>query len=160
MYIHKKFNILEKVVSLVSDEKQKRKNDFFLTITSDGILKSDKHLLLSKVDTMIPFTNLMKVKQSRVNDYIIYSITSGNSENWEINFYDNYVDAINFACGLGRARIDAQYKAPFTKDLNSYVRQDYVNEEAEKTVFHRFKSFSPPRSNCSVKMYIDGCGYF
>ena len=79
MYIHKKFNILEKVASLVSDDKQKRKNDFFITITSDGILKSDKHLLLSKVDTMIPFTNLMKVKESRVDGYITYSITSGNS---------------------------------------------------------------------------------
>ena len=110
IYIHKKFNILDKVVNLMSDDKQKRKKDYFLTITSDGILKSEHHLLLSKVDSMIPFTNLMKVKQKRIESNIIYYITSGKSEAWEINFHDNYVDAINFACGFGRARIDAKYK--------------------------------------------------
>ena len=160
MYIHKKFNVLDKVANLVSENKKKRKNDYFLTITSDGILKSDKHLLISKVDTMIPFTNLMKVKQERVDDDILYYITSGKSEAWEINFHDNYVDAINFACGLGRARIDAQYRAPFNKGLDSYARQDYVDEEKSNTVFHRFQSFAPKRTNCAVKMYNDGCGYF
>lgn len=79
MYIHKKFNVLDKVVNLVSDHTRRRKKDYFLTITSDGILKSDDHLLLSKVDTMIPFTNLMKVKQERIDDDIIYYITSGKS---------------------------------------------------------------------------------
>jgi len=49
LYIRKKFNILDKVVHLVSDTKKKRKKDFFLTITSGGILKSDNHLLFSKV---------------------------------------------------------------------------------------------------------------
>jgi len=78
---------------------------------------------------MIPFTNLMKVKSERVHDDIIYHITSGRSEDWSINFHDNYVDAINFACGLGRARIDAYYKAPYKNVQNgfkSYVREDYV----------------------------------
>lgn len=107
LYIRKPFNVLDKVKDIFTDDlkKRRRKKDFFLTITSDGILKSDDHLLLSKVDTMIPFTNLMKVSNKRKGDDIIYKITSGRSETLKLNFYDDYVAAINFACGLGKARI-------------------------------------------------------
>lgn len=64
LYIRKPFNVLDKVKGIFIDDSKKkirRKKDFFLTITSDGLLKSDDHLLLSKVDSMIPFTNLMSV---------------------------------------------------------------------------------------------------
>ena len=62
---------------------------------------------------MIPFTNLMKVSNKRKGDNIIYKITSGRSETLKLNFHDDYIAAINFACGLGKARIQSFYKAPY-----------------------------------------------
>ncbi len=64
---------------MVHDKNPKRRRKYFLTITSDGILKSDDHLLLSKVENMIPFTNLMNVRQERKGDDIVYFVASGNS---------------------------------------------------------------------------------
>ncbi len=57
----------------------------------------------------------MKVTSERSGKDIVMHITSGRSEGLKIDFHDNYVDAINFACGLGRARIDSYYKAPYNK---------------------------------------------
>lgn len=45
-----------------SDKEVKRERDYFITITSDGILKSDNHLLESRVKSMIPFTNQLNIK--------------------------------------------------------------------------------------------------
>jgi len=35
--------------------------DYFITITGDGILKSDNHLLESRIQMMIPFTNQLTI---------------------------------------------------------------------------------------------------
>ena len=35
--------------------------DYFITVTGDGILKSDSHLLESKINLMIPFTNQLTI---------------------------------------------------------------------------------------------------
>jgi hypothetical protein len=80
---------------------------------------------------MIPFTNLMKIKGIRKADNLTYSITSGRSEAWQLNFYDDYVAAINFACGLGRARIDGLYRKPYeslSTQQKKFTRADYERE--------------------------------
>ena len=76
---------------------------------------------------MIPFTNLMKIKSHRKGENLSYSITSGRSEAWEVKFHDDYVAAINFACGLGRARIDSLYRTPYKlgEQTKKYTREDY-----------------------------------
>lgn len=77
---------------------------------------------------MIPFTNLMKIKGTRKGDNMNYSITSGRSEAWELKFSDDYVAAINFACGLGRARIDGKYRTAYPSlatQQKKYTREDY-----------------------------------
>ena len=35
--------------------------DYFITITSDGILKSQNHLMESVIESMIPFTNRLSM---------------------------------------------------------------------------------------------------
>lgn len=48
-YIYKPLDIADKFVGLFTKQEKKRKKDYFITITADGILKSDDHLLLSRV---------------------------------------------------------------------------------------------------------------
>lgn len=52
-----------------------RERDYFLTIASDGILKSDNHLLESRIKQMIPFTNQLEVKLAVTpENFITYTI--------------------------------------------------------------------------------------
>jgi len=49
LYIKKPYSILDNISSLCSTQHTLRGNDYFLTITGDGILKSHDHLLLAKI---------------------------------------------------------------------------------------------------------------
>lgn len=56
MEIEKEPSLFNKFTNMFSSESKKAR-DFFITITEDGLLKSDNHLLESRITFMIPFTN-------------------------------------------------------------------------------------------------------
>lgn len=56
MEIEKEPSLFNKFTNMFSPESKKAR-DFFITITEDGLLKSDNHLLESRITFMIPFTN-------------------------------------------------------------------------------------------------------
>ncbi len=73
-------------------------------MSGDGLLISDDHLLVSKVQKMIPFTNQMKITCKLLpDDSLVYEIMSGKILGLKLNFYRDYERGINFGCGLGRA---------------------------------------------------------
>jgi len=47
-----------------------------------------------------------------------------------VNFYNDYVDAINFACGLNRARIDSKYKLPYNvfQSINETQTREFYEQ--------------------------------
>ena len=87
-----------------SDKEVKRERDYFITITSDGILKSDNHLLESRVKSMIPFTNQLNIKFTVDEEKNITLVVSACAhEQMVINLYHGYVKAINLYVGIRMA---------------------------------------------------------
>lgn len=114
--------------------------DYFLTITSDGILKSANHPMESIISSMIPFTNQLEGKASispAPQSYLSFLLTSGNHEKVDVNFYKDYTNGVNFALGMRMALLE-----------NDYASQ------------HRFESYALPRENCASVLYNDGVGYY
>lgn len=62
IFMYKQAGISNKIAGFFKTVEQQRQIDYFVTVASDGIFVSDDHLLLSKVNKMIPFTNQMKIK--------------------------------------------------------------------------------------------------
>ena len=114
--------------------------DYFITITSDGILKSDNHLMESKISSMIPFTNQLLCEPSvtkQPESHLSFKVKSCIHEEVDIHFYKDYAKALNFVLGLRMALKESSY-----------------NET------HRFESFAQMRKNCASRLYNDGAGYF
>lgn len=82
MVINKAPSIKNKIFGFFSEEAKKEKTrDYFITITSEGILKSYNHLLIDKIYHMIPFTNQMEIKRNKdADNFISYSIHSCQHE--------------------------------------------------------------------------------
>lgn len=101
-------------------------------------MKSDNHLLESRISQMIPFTNQLTVEcKTDPEGFITYIVQSCAHESMTINFYKEYTKVINFTVGLNMALQESSYSTP-----------------------HRFASFSPRRQNCASKLYNDGAGYY
>ena len=71
---------------------------------------------------MIPFTNQMEIKRTKEDKFVSYHVYSCSHEALEFAFYDDYVKAVNFGCGLEKALKESSYNKP-----------------------HRFKSFAGKR---------------
>lgn len=111
----------------------------YLTVTSDGILKSTRNLMETKIQKMIPFTNQFHFEvEAEADDDIVLTVQSCAHEHLKSNFKKNYIGAVNFYIGFKKALREAEV---FDK-----VR--------------RFTSFSKRRQNCWAKLYNDGHDYF
>lgn len=72
---------------------------------------------------MIPFTNQMKIERVADEDEnVSFKITSCNHEGVDINFYDDYVQAINFGCALGKAMKDSNFTGKNRFDSYAQIR--------------------------------------
>lgn len=84
-------------------DSNKRERDYFITITSDGILKSDNHLLESRVKSMIPFTDQLHIVCYVEGGNFSFHISACQHEKMIINLYKDYVKAINFVVAINMA---------------------------------------------------------
>lgn len=58
--IYKSASVIQGITGFFGKERVKERK-FFITLTSDGLLKSDNHLQESRITMMIPFTNQMTI---------------------------------------------------------------------------------------------------
>lgn len=87
-----------------SDKEGTKERDYFITITSDGILKSDNHLLESRVKSMIPFTSQLSVVcEVDKEGFFTFIISACAHEKMVIKLYKDYVKAINLDIALRMA---------------------------------------------------------
>lgn len=66
MKIYKQFFVYKAPALFNGFGQPKRERDFFITVASDGVMKSDNHLLESRVSFMIPFTNQLTIECKRI----------------------------------------------------------------------------------------------
>lgn len=117
-------------------DRQDIERDYFITIVSDGILKSDNHLMESRISSMVPFTNQLHYESkisSLPESHLSFSVRSCTHQDMDLHFYKNYIKGVNFAIGLKMA-----------------LREGSYHQE------HLFGSFAQKRQNCGSKFYNDG----